>query len=238
MDNNKNQQIFKPLKREKLSEEVIKQIKILISEEKLNPGDRLPSERKLSDYFEVGRPTIREALQKLKNIGLVETKVGDGTYVKEVDAESYIDSVIESIELLTITNIASFEELWEVRNILEVSIAELAANNASSEEIKEMESVIIHAENRLNNKEEYSEDALEFHSLLSKSTHNKIIIFIFDSLKKMLKQYFEYILEVPQATQKSIKFHKKILKAIKEKDPVKARNIMKEHLEVVYKESF
>ncbi|MFW6026288.1 MAG: FadR/GntR family transcriptional regulator [Candidatus Woesearchaeota archaeon] len=236
MDN--NQQIFTPLKREKLSEEVVKQIKILISEKKLNPGDRLPSERKLADYFEVGRPTIREALQKLKNIGLVETKVGDGTYIKNIDAESYIDSVIESIELLTITNIASFEELWEVRNILEVSIAELAAENASNEEIEKMESVIFHAENILNKKEEYSEDALEFHSLLSKSTHNKIIIFIFDSLKKMLKQYFEYILEAPQATQKSIKFHKKILNAIKEKDPIKARNIMKEHLEVVYKESF
>ncbi|MFW6035285.1 MAG: FadR/GntR family transcriptional regulator [Halothermotrichaceae bacterium] len=226
--------IFKTLKREKLSDQVVEQIKILIAQNKISPGERLPSERKLCTYFEVGRPTIREALQKLSNIGLIEIRAGDGTYVKEADVKTYVESVIESIDMLAITDSTSYEELWQVRNIFEVSIAGMAAENATDKDIKYMKDILDDAKERLNSNQKYSEEALKFHSMLAQSTDNQLIIFIFDSLKKMLKKYFKHILQKPKASIESFEFHEEIFLAVKEGNPSKARDAMHRHLQVVH----
>jgi DNA-binding FadR family transcriptional regulator len=89
--------LLKPIQRVRLYENAVEQIQTLILREKCKPGDRLPSERSLAEQFHISRHSLREALRILDVMGLIEIKVGDGIYVKEVDFLPYIESLNLSI---------------------------------------------------------------------------------------------------------------------------------------------
>ena len=83
---------LKPIKRSRLYESAVDQIRSLILADNYNPGDRLPSERELAEQLSVGRPSVREALRILGAMGLIEIRVGNGTYVRDVTLLPYIES--------------------------------------------------------------------------------------------------------------------------------------------------
>ena len=110
---------------------VVDYIKTQIAEKQVNPGDRLPSERKLSELLKVGRPHIRAALQKLETYGVVETRPQSGTIVTEF-SKSQIDNLFN--ETLKVDKY-DFYSLVHVRVLLEIDACTLAATNCTSEDI-------------------------------------------------------------------------------------------------------
>ena len=180
-------ELFSPIQNTKISERIIKQFEELIRGHKLKPGDRLPSERELTDLFKVGRPAIREALRSLESIGLIEVKQGRGSFIKEIDFSSYIASLRENVNFTRIVDTVSLEEFYSGRKLIEPAIARLVAEKHSLEDLEHLES----------DHPGYTRGALDeaggrfikfsatFHEQLARMTRNKVVQFSMDFILTM-----------------------------------------------------
>ncbi|MCZ7583640.1 MAG: GntR family transcriptional regulator [Deltaproteobacteria bacterium] len=133
------------LQREQLSKQVAQQIQDNITEGKLKSGDRLPSERELAEQLQVSRTVVREAVKLLEDRGLISVNVGSGSYVVEMPPKA----VSRSISLYVQQRQLSYAHLAAVRRMIEVEIAEMAARNATPEDIKGLEQAVHDAEEHL-----------------------------------------------------------------------------------------
>jgi DNA-binding FadR family transcriptional regulator len=108
-----------PIKSTRIYQEIVRQIKTMVQEGRLKSGDRLPAERDLAERFKVSRASVREALRALQSMGLIEIRSGEGTFVREISVES----LIEPLALVILTQREAVEELFEARRVLEPAIA-------------------------------------------------------------------------------------------------------------------
>ena len=115
------QKLFKANKRESAVDIVVNNIKHLLMERKLKPGDRLPSESEISEGMGVSRGSVREAMKILSAFGLVDVKVGNGTYVCEKPGSTLMDSLLLSF---FVTN-PDPEKLYELRQVIEIDVLEM-----------------------------------------------------------------------------------------------------------------
>src|SRR5208337_2985370 len=134
--------MFQPVRTGKVSDLIIEQIKRVIHAGMLKPGDRLPSERELAEGFQASRISIREALKRLEASGLVTVKVGSGVFVAQMDSKPMSASLFS---ILRIQN-GTVDDLTEARLIFEPSVARLAAEKVTPEDIATLEENTRHAE--------------------------------------------------------------------------------------------
>lgn len=204
MDANKN--IFiKSEKRESAVDLVVNHIKQLLMDQELRPGDRLPNEQELSEYMGVSRGSVREAMKILTAFGLVEVKVGNGTYISDAPGNAMIDSLLFSFY---VTN-PDMQSLYEFRLMFEISVVQLIIkhkdeNSAIRKELNEnLEKLEADVMANATNDQLLSDD-LHFHHLLGKASCNVMMEQVYDflmtamssSIKAGIKhQHGEYILE-------------------------------------------
>jgi DNA-binding FadR family transcriptional regulator len=131
--------LFTPIQNQKISERIITQFEELIHSQRLKPGDRLPSERELTEMFGVGRPTIREALQSLQMVGLMDVQQGRGSFIKELDFSSYVAKLRKSVNLTLISESVSLQEFYSGRKLIEPSIAYQVAEHHTAEDLERLE---------------------------------------------------------------------------------------------------
>ena len=225
---------FKPLKKTRLYEDVADQIKKAIYEGHLKPGDRLPSERKLCEMFNVGRPTIREALRTLSVLGLVEINHGSkGSTVKDHDITQYMEAIREELSWLIKVEGKTLEDLWEVRKYIELGIAHSAATNATEKDLKKLDRLIKKMEASWDDIQTYFRIAVEFHQELALSTKNKIFYLVWEMFHDiLLKGYIPILEEIfPEGPSKLFEANKVLLNAIKSKDPNAIDKAMEMHAE-------
>jgi len=227
--------LFKPIKQEKVSQKVATQIKSLIKEGKLRPGDMLPPERELIGLLNVSRPSLREALNSLVGMGFLEMTQGNRTVVKSLA----LGIIGEPIDQLLKDDITTAFQLIEVRKAMETWNAYFAAKRATPDDIARLEENIesmgkvIKGEGSSLEKEDLleKEDA-DFHLAISEATHNNIqthiMYTIYDILKKFIRKYYENIDYNDIYNQ-----HANVVKAIKKKDSDLARARILEHLDYV-----
>ena len=159
------------IKVEKLSDKIIEQIKMLISSGKLKAGDRLPSERKLSETFNVGRMHVRDAIQKLEFYGIVKTLPQSGTVVAGLGVVALEGIITDILELSD----ADFHAMTETRIILEANAAELAAERANTTDLEKIE-VSIHAfGEKVNSGLQGVDEDLIFHLKIAEASHNSVL---------------------------------------------------------------
>jgi GntR family transcriptional repressor for pyruvate dehydrogenase complex len=226
--------LFRSLERSKLGDQVADQIRKLVLSGRVNPGDKLPPEREIASQMKVSRPVVREGLQKLETLGLIR-RDRNGIWVCRLDIESYIESMMDAVSLIAGANSELLSNVWEVRHTLEVQIAGMAAENATSGDITQLKKIVQKQEKLLDNPKRYRETSFEFHQRLAATTKNKIFLFIITSLREVLNQYFATTLLVPGASRNSHAYHKKILQAVESRSPEKSRQAMGEHLEATRK---
>jgi GntR family transcriptional repressor for pyruvate dehydrogenase complex len=159
------------LKVEKLSDKIIEQIKTLISSGKLKAGDRLPSERKLSETFNVGRMHVRDALQKLEFYGIVKTLPQSGTVVAGLGIVALEGIITDILELRD----TDFLAMSETRIILEAKAADFAAERATSADLEKIEKAIHQFGDKVNNEEQGVEEDLIFHLKIAEASHNSVL---------------------------------------------------------------
>jgi GntR family transcriptional regulator, transcriptional repressor for pyruvate dehydrogenase complex len=219
---------FEIVRRNKVYEEVAKQIERLIFK-KLRPGDKLPSERELAEMLQVSRSSIRDAIRGLELMGLVEPRQGAGTIVREASSESLVNPFANALkhrqELVS--------ELLDFRKMLEPPLAARAATNASPDEISEMEEILQRQEATLSRGEASIAEDAEFHYSVALASGNSVVLKVLDILMDLLRETRERSLQVSGRPQKSLAGHRRILAAIKRHDGEAAKAAMRRHIEDV-----
>lgn len=224
---------FKPLKKNRLYEDVADQIKKTIFNGDLKPGDQLPSERDLAVMFNVGRPTIREALRTLSVLGLIESNQGfKGSVVKEINITQYLEAMCEQFTWMIKANEKSFKEMWEARKYVELGIAHLVAENADKQEIKDLEKYISKMEGCGDDMKKYFPIAMDFHLKLAQISKNKMFHFIWKIFYEICIKGLPLFEDMyPGKVAKLLEGNKMMLEAIKSREPDKIDKAMKKHVE-------
>jgi GntR family transcriptional repressor for pyruvate dehydrogenase complex len=218
-----------PIKSVRIYEEIVRQIKAMIAEGRLRSGDRLPPERELAEKFLVSRTSVREALRALESLGLVESRPGEGTFVREMS----VDALIEPLAVVMVSQRAAISELFEARRLLEPAIARLAAIRATPDEIHEMERILEEqAKEIAAGRTGLAQDA-QFHGAIGTAAHNRAITRIAHGLIDVLTQSREESLNTPGRPTRSHEDHRRVLQAIAARQPDAAERAMLDHLEAV-----
>ena len=172
--------LFSSVESTRISDNIEKQIKAAIFSEHLKPGDRLPSEKAMSETFNASRTTVREALRSLEKDGLLTIKQGmkGGSFVREPDLDPIVNSITSILELKKVT----LENLTEARLILEPEIARIAANRATRKDIKQMEKALVDLRRIVEMKERSTSTNIQFHRVIAESSKNPVLYFINNSL--------------------------------------------------------
>ncbi len=218
-----------PIKSTRIYEEIVRQVKQMISEGRLKSGDRLPPERDLSEKFVVSRTSVREALRALESLGLIEIRPGEGTFVREVSVEA----LIAPLALVMTSQREAIHELFEARRLLEPALAALAASRATPEEIQEMERILeAQAKEVAAGHTGFAQDA-QFHAAIGAAAHNRAITRIAHAIMDLLTQSREESLNTPGRPTRSHEDHRRVLAAVAARDERLARQAMLDHIEAV-----
>lgn len=220
---------FQAIKKTRIYEEVVKQLKDLIANGELKPGDKLPSERELAAEFDVSRVSVRQALTVLETLGLIERKVGGGTF----SVTEKIDFDIDPAIALIMSKKEKLSQPLEVRRMLEPNLAKLAAERAVEEDIINLKSSLKKQEEKIKNDELIIEEDNEFHYYIAKASKNEIALKISELIYDMLYQTREESIKARGGSRRSYEGHIKIIEAIENKDPDAAYEAMMGHLEEV-----
>ncbi|HXN99059.1 MAG TPA: FadR/GntR family transcriptional regulator [Candidatus Acidoferrales bacterium] len=219
---------FEVVRRNKVYEEVAKQIERLILK-KLKPGDKLPSERELAEMLQVSRSSIRDAIRGLELVGLVEPRQGAGTIVRERSTDSVANPFANALKRRQ--NLVT--ELLDFRKMLEPPLAARAATHASTEEISEMEDVLVRQEKTQNQGQPAIAEDAEFHYSIALASGNSVVLKVIDTLMDLLRDTREHSLQVEGRAEKSLAGHRRVLSAIKRHDAEAAKAAMRRHIEDV-----
>jgi len=211
---------------------VADQLKKAIFSGQLNPGDRLPSERELCEMFGVGRPAIREALRTLKVLGLIEVNPGiKATVVKEADITHYMEAIREHFSLLIRVSQDTINHLMEVRTYIDLGIAHSAAQNATQEELDKLEGIIEEMVACGRDFYAYFPLAAEFHTQMALATKNSLF-YVMEKLiyDLLIKGYMPLLEDVyPEGPARLIELNRRVLRAVRSKDPRAIDLAMEEH---------
>lgn len=219
--------VIEPIKRVKLYEEVASRIRALIASGELQPGEALPSERKLAEQFQVGRAVIREAVRQLEVSGLVESRHGGGNYVREVTTEHLVAPIADILSGMAHLR----QELMQARFFFEPQIAGEAAVHATPEDLELMEDVIRRQAERTARGQPTAEEDTEFHRLLARATHNTVVERVMEVINSMLEDSYARSFGSGGRAERSLEGNRKILEAVMLHDQEAARHAMMEHIE-------
>lgn len=229
--------MYSSIQPSRLYEQIVAQIQNRIIEGKLRPGDKLPPERELAEQFNVSRTAVREAVKALREKGLVEIRPGKGTYISDI-ISSTSGVVRNSLGVIIAAGLGDgMLDLVQVREILEVEIATLAATKATEEEIQIMQDAVAVMDEATDDADRYIEADLEFHLALAKATQNPLIPVLIDPIINLLQEQRRGIFSVEGGPQRGQAHHKRILEAVIKHDSVAAHQAMVAHLNQVRKDS-
>lgn len=201
----------------------------LIVESHLEEGDRLPSERELSAQFGVSRTVVREAIRALAAKRLVEVGVGRGTVVRAPSAESAALSM--KLLLRMQAGGADLDKVIEVRRVLEVEIAGLAAARRTDHDLRELDSVLDRADRHRNDPDAFIKEDVGFHARLAEATHNELFVMLLASLAGVMTEVRILGLRTSGTASRALKHHRHILDAVRAADPTAARAAMGAHMD-------
>ncbi len=215
--------MLQAVKQSPLYQQVMVQLAELIHQGQFRPGDRLPSERELAQRLHVSRPTVREALRVMQLQGLIESRRGAGNFIAARNAE----------ELRMALNRLALRDIFELRMLIEPSIAALAAQRATPPDLARLESVLQQQAQQVQQQQSTAKADIAFHSILAEATHNHALLQLGANLIEVLSPSRDESLQTPQRAQLSLLSHRRILESIKARAPAEARHAMEEHIRMV-----
>lgn len=215
---------MKKLKVENLYVAVQEAIKDYIIENRLKPGDRLPTEQELVKQLGVSRTSLREALKSLQALGIVDIKPGEGTVVKAFNFDAIFKSLLyslffESTELL---------EILQVREALEFHFIEQVIEKISKEDLQKLEDILHLIGEKAKSGKLFDEEDAQFHRTLFAPVGNSLLLRLLSIFWEVLHRLREPI-ELERDLLGSFERHKKFFEAVREKDVQKARLCLVEH---------
>ncbi len=220
--------VFYAIEQKKVSAQIVDQVKSLIANGKLKPGDALPPERELMKVFNVSRPTLREALNTLSTMGFVQMAQRQRTRVKSLVPSN----ITEPLHRLLKEDIKTSLELIESRSIIETGNARLAARRATQSDIVRLERCLEVMHSNLERDTSFTDEDADFHLAIAEATHNKIQTHLMFSIYDLLKEKVGLCYYDDEA-EFIYRQHCAVVGAIKQKDEELAHLRMEEHLAYV-----
>ncbi|EMS72226.1 FadR/GntR family transcriptional regulator [Ruminiclostridium cellobioparum] len=214
-----------------VSDQIVAYIEERIIKGELKSGDKLPSERVFAETLGVSRIPLREALRSLSQLGLVETKHGQGTFIRDAN-NSFLTGKLATYMYSSDTSVF---EILQFRQILESECAKLAATLATEEELEEIKYYRIKAEDaeasiRNGDYDEFSSMDIKFHTAIVKASHNQLFLNLFNAIHKTLRIQQIWSLSESHEIYDYIDFHRQITEAIENRDPEQAYNCSRDHI--------
>jgi GntR family transcriptional regulator, transcriptional repressor for pyruvate dehydrogenase complex len=217
--------MFEPIERKKVYELVAERLVQEISDRRLNPGDELPRERYLAEAYGVGRSSVREALRILESKGLIAAPGGGRLVVAD-----YANPLNQSLALLLRMHDGDLGELFEIRRILEVESAGLAAQRRTDEDLEAMRAAQRGMEEGLASAERYVDGDVGFHLAVAAATHNRVATHMMQAIRDVLHRALLSIYKIPGSPERSLGQHRRILDAVAARRSDQARERMRQHL--------
>jgi len=226
-------EIFSSVSTSRIAQGIEKQIKGAIFSEQLKPGDRLSSEHQLSKIFNTSRTTVREALRTLEREGFLNIKQGvkGGSYIREADFSPVVNSMSHMMKLKKI----SLENLTEVRLVIEPEIAKMAAVRSTKLDLQRMEAALNALRQIIESKKRSTTTNIHFHRIIGESCKNPAFYLVSHSLMDLAQEHLSKFYIELENNQQLLEQHIQIYEAIKNRDPDKSYEVMKEHVQLVKK---
>jgi len=211
-----------------VAEETVERIAEIIRTGEYSPGDCLPSERKLAEQLQVGRTSVREAIRRLETMGLLESRQGLGTFVQNPSSHVIQTTLVPHI----ITDQATLEKLFDLREIIEVEAAARAAQRATTDQIATMKNWMATVESHIarENLAGMIVADVEFHRQIIIATGNDILVTLMDSIVDLLRDMRSDSTNIPELLPEIVSGHRTITAAIEAGDSEAAKQAMKDHL--------
>ena len=214
------------VRRTRLFEGIVAQVRDLIRDGRLQPGQRLPAERELAERFQVSRASLREAIRTLELEGLVIIRPGTGTFVSEEGFDTAMDVLARRL----LAERESLADVVELRLVLEPQIAALAAQRATLEDKGRLEVILKEQEEQILRGETGSVADTAFHTAMASASHNEALVRLSATLVELLAPSRDESLQTPERSHRSVNSHRTILSAIQQGDAEAARQAMTEHI--------
>lgn len=218
----------KPVGRKSIYEDIVSQIKAMLENGELVPGDRLPPERSLAEMFAVSRNTVREAIKSLAEQKILESRQGAGTFVREArpaGGVNFAEVVVGGPE--------SMRDVFEVRKLLEPEIAAMAARNASPDEVTRMEAVLAEQEAAIRQGLIGGSYDQRLHKLLAEASGNDVLRAMVAALHEDFTESRADGLQSRERQEASLAAHRAIVEAVRDGHVMQAERAMREHLEEI-----
>jgi GntR family transcriptional repressor for pyruvate dehydrogenase complex len=223
---------FQRVKQPKISDVIMAQLEAMILEGSLKPGQQLPPERELAAQFEVSRPSLREALQKLSARGLIVSRQGGGSFVSDNIGSSMVDPLTQ----LFSTHPEAQYDLLEFRHALEGVSAYYAALRCTQVDKERLQACYVALQSAHDEKlfEQETKADAEFHLAIAEASHNAVLLHTMRSLFTLLHDNIyanlESVYPKRDTRERIHNQHRVLLNAIIAEDPEKARNAAHDHL--------
>jgi GntR family transcriptional regulator, transcriptional repressor for pyruvate dehydrogenase complex len=220
---------FQPLERRKVYLQIAEQLLAQIGSRHLKPGDTLPPERELTQSFQVGRSSIREALRMLESQGVIASANGSAFVVAEA-----ANPLETSLRLLfRLDERTGMHDLFELRRILECEAAALAADRHGEEHLAEMDAAIDEMAASLEGTgrgDAFIDADLRFHLALAGATGNRLVLHSMHAVRDVLRRAISTVYHIPQSPESAVVEHRRIRAAVAAGDATRAREEMRDHL--------
>lgn len=216
---------------QKIYEQIAEQVKQQIVSGKLPPGHKLPSTRELTERYQVGRSTMREALSMLKAMGLIEIRQGEGCFVRSMDEPGIEPPRFEHL----FTSMEAVVELLEARISLEVANAGLAASKRTDEDLDALNAILSDMDSERGTETVGEKQDMRFHLALAQATHNSIMVRLLETIAAQVELTIRETRRVRLSADQKIanqlwREHKAIVTAVAARDPDRAQAAMRRHL--------
>lgn len=223
--------IGRPVRRERLSDQVKNGIKKAMLQGKLRPGDKLPPEEDIARQFDVSKATAREALREMETQGLIEKHRGmhGGSFVACPGLEKLEEVVINFYRFGGLTP----EELLEMRRILEPALVAIAAERRTDEDLAAIRANIQAVESAISQGRQNQPKAIEFHLLVAQACHNRLISAVMEALTKIFEDILAKIPMTLDDARGDLEYNKRFHQYLKEGRKEEARELMFRHMDTL-----
>ena len=220
-----------PLARRKLSDLIEERLLDEISARDMAPGDVLPSERELMARFHVGRPAIREAMQNLQRLGLIDIRHGERPRVARPSLDRAVSDLGETMRHLLTHSEASLDYLKSARLVFEMEMTRIAARSRTSADIERITKVLEEQEKAIESHAEFLRLDGQFHAAIAETSRNPIFVSLSRAIFEWLSNFHAHLVRKPGLEHLTVKEHRTILAEIADGNAERAATRMKEHLE-------
>lgn len=217
---------YPTIRRDAIADQVMAHIIELIRSKRLRPGDKLPSERELSEALGVSRPSLREGLRTLAYLNILHIRHGGGTYVASLSPET----LVEHLELLLAIDDAAIFELLQARQLVEPELAAIAAQRMGPAELARIEACLRQMGACPEQLELLAALDVELHQLIAEAAGNPFLSRFMASIRHLSRRSRERTIQIAAIRRQAQADHEQIVAALAARDPERARSAMRRHL--------